>query len=170
MNKYVLLACSIAVSLMMLSGAAAADEERRNGPQTKNSIIGTWQVEVTVRFDGPDCTSAIPVPSQPNPFPGLSTFHAGGTMSETGSRSPPSLRSPGHGVWRHIRNDKFQYRVTFQGFDVGGLLATNMDIRSDVTLGQDGKSFSAVARFAFSDISGNVTPLCATMEGVRFSL
>jgi hypothetical protein len=45
-----------------------------------------------------------------------------------------------------------------------------MDIRSDITLAQDGETFMGVSRFRFSDTSGNVIPFCATLEGVRFSL
>jgi hypothetical protein len=171
MRKILLLGCSIAAGAALVLGEVYADAGQSAGwPAADRTIVGAWQVEVTVRVNAPDCTTATPVPFGPNPFPSLNTFHAGGTVSETGSRSPPSMRSPGHGVWERTGGRTYDARYTFQGFDANGFLATNMDIRSAITLSLDGESFSGVSRFRFSDISGNTTPFCATLDGVRFSL
>ena len=91
-------------------------------------------------------------------------------MSETGSRSPPSMRSPGHGVWQPSGRDTYDARYTFQGFDASGLLATNMDIRSAITVSPEGDTFQGVSRFQFSFVGGVTVPFCATLEGVRYSL
>lgn len=171
MKTKLALACSAALGIAMLTGAVSADDTNRGvTPPGAASIVGTWQVEVTVRANAADCTTSPPVGFGPNPFPSLNTFHLGGTMSETGSRSAPSSRSPGHGVWQRTGARDFAARYTFQGFDANGLLATNMDIRSEIALSADGQTFSGVSRLAFSDISGNTVPFCATLEGVRFSL
>jgi hypothetical protein len=171
MKTILMSVCGIAVGVALATAGSSADASQNDPqPRERATIVGAWQVEVTVRFDAPDCTTATPVPFGPNPFPSLNTFHFGGTISETGSRSPPSMRSPGHGVWRHVNGKSYEARYTFQGFDANGFLATNMDIRSDITLAQDGETFAGVSRFQFSDASGNVTPFCATLEGVRFSL
>ena len=169
MKKLKLLVCLVAASPVLLSGAATADENGYDQWRNRFSIVGAWQVEVTVRFDAADCSTSTPVPFGPNPFPSLNTFHEGGTMSETGSRSPPSNRSPGHGIWKRTGRNTFAGHYTFQGFDPNGLLATNMDIRSDFQLSRDGSTFTGVSRFEFSDISGNVTPFCATLDGVRIT-
>lgn len=171
MNTKIALACSAMLGIAALAGSAAADVTNRAVITPKAaSIVGTWQVEVTVRANAADCTTSPPVGFGPNPFPSLNTFHLGGTMSETGSRSAPSNRSPGHGVWQRTGARDFSARYTFQGFDANGLLATNMDIRSEITLAADGQTFTGVSRLAFSDISGNTVPFCATLEGARFTL
>lgn len=170
MNDFKVLVCLIALSPLVYSGTATANDNGYDNWRNRHSIVGAWQVEVTVRFDGPDCAITDPVPFGPNPFPSLNTFHEGGTVSETGSRSPPSARSPGHGIWKRTGRKTFDARYTFQGFDANGFLATNMDIRSDIELSADGNAFTGVSRFAFSDISGNVTPFCATLDGVRITL
>jgi hypothetical protein len=171
MKKTALLIFSIFIGTTLMSTAAHADEPSRDGASSIwGALVGTWQVEVTVRFDATDCSTSPPVPFGPNPFPSLNTFHAGGTMSETGSRSSPATRSPGHGVWKQSGRKTFDARHTFQGFDANGLLASNMDIRSTITLARDGETFTGVGRLQFSDISGNVQPFCATLEGVRFAL
>ena len=170
MKKIVLLISSIFIGTIVISAANADDLPGDGGLAIRGALVGAWQVEVTVRRDAPDCTVSTPVPFGPNPFPSLNTFHAGGTMSETGSRSSPAMRSPGHGVWQRTGHRTYETRYTFQGFDANGLLATNMDIRSAITLARDSQTFTGVGRLLFSDISGNVQPFCATLEGVRFSL
>ncbi|WP_405243231.1 hypothetical protein [Lentisalinibacter salinarum] len=166
MRRVLVLLCAAAVF-----GLPTADVARAVGqPAARHSIVGVWQVEVTVRQDGPDCTVTPPVPFGQNPFPALNTFHKGGTVSETGSRSPPSRRSPGHGVWQRVGPGAYEARYTFQVFDGNGFLSNIMDIRTDIELAQDGRTFQGVSRFQFSDVSGNVVPFCATMEAVRYGL
>lgn len=155
----------LAAGTIGLSPASAAVA---SGNKTAHSIVGTWQVEVTVRQDAADCTVAPAVPFGPNPFPALNTFHKGGTVSETGSRSPPSRRSPGHGVWQRVGKDAYQTRITFQVFDDNGFLSNIMDTQTDIALSKDGDSFLGVSRFRFTDVSGNTVPFCATMEGTRY--
>jgi len=171
MNKIRWLSCNAALGALLLTGGAIAESGHHSGGRSDApAIVGAWQVEITVRINAPDCTTAPPVPFGPNPFPALNTFHVGGTLSETGSRSPPSMRSPGHGVWEQVGRRSFEARYTFQGFDANGFLATNMDIRSEIVVDAGGDTFSGVARLDFSDISGNTSPFCATLNGVRFSL
>ena len=171
MKTQLAFACCAAIGIAMLAGGAAATvPDRGVMPPRAATIVGTWQVEVTVRANAADCTTAPPVGFGPNPFPALNTFHLGGTLSETGSRSPPSNRSPGLGVWKRTGVRDFEARYTFQGFDPNGLLASNMDVRSEITLSADGETFTGISRLAFSDISGNTVPFCATIEGVRFAL
>ncbi len=167
MKLSVMTICGAAAALMLLANPTFGNQP---DDRPRHSIIGAWNVEVTVRQNGPDCTATPMVPFGPNPFPALNTFHKGGTVSETGSRSPPSARSPGHGVWKRIGGRDFQSRYTFQLFDANGFLANLMDIRTDIRLSRDGQSFSGVSRLEFTDISGNTQHFCATMEAVRFTL
>jgi len=171
MKRITLLICGLAVSAILFNGRAVANPGRPDGwPPAYPSIIGTWQVEVTVRADAADCSTSPPVTFGLNPFPSLNTFHAGGTMSETGSRSPPATRSPGHGVWQPSGKDTYDSRYTFQGFDASGIQVTNMDIRSAITVAPDGNTFQGLSRLQFSIIGGITVPFCATLEGVRFTL
>lgn len=167
MKRTTAIICGMLAAVWLLAGTASADTVlRRPG----HSIIGAWDVEITVRFDSPDCTTAPMVPFGVNPFPGLQTFHVGGTVSETGSRSPPSTRSPGHGVWRRVGPDDFVARYTFQLFDPNGFLLNIMDISNDIRLAHDGDSFSGVSRLRMTDVSGNTLKFCATMEAERITI
>ena len=86
------------------------------------------------------------------------------------SRSPPSMRSPGHGVWERTGRNRYESRVRFQGFNELGLLSNNMDVRAQYVVSSDGLSFSAVSRLRFSIEGGPTLPFCATMEGVKITL
>lgn len=170
MKKHTLLVCGAVVGTTLLSGGSLASGEQKIQWHHLDTIVGAWQVEVTLRVDAQDCTTAALVTFPPNPFPSLNTFHEGGTMSETGSRSPPSMRSPGHGVWKQVGRKRYSTRNTFQSFDANGLLAADMDLRSDIKLSRDGSRFTGVTRLTRVDTSGNVFLFCATLEGVRFDL
>jgi hypothetical protein len=169
MNRFILMACCTAASLLLITEVASADKDydwRRWG----NSIEGAWQVEVTVRLPAEDCTTSPPVPVGPNPFPSFDTFHEGGTMNEHGSRSSPARRSPGFGVWERTGYRKFAYRDIFHSFDADGLLFATMDITSDLKLSKNGDTFTGVSRFVRTEVSGIVRHFCATMSGERITL
>lgn len=170
MKKIVLLAGLAVTTLSLTPIEASAQSTIDSRWHFRPSIVGTWQVEVTIRQNGADCSITEPVPFGINPFPGLHTYHAGGTMSETGSRSPPSRRSAGHGVWKRSGFNMYTSRLTFQGFDANGLLFNNLDFHTVIDLASDGKSFTSVARLLVIDVSDNRLEFCATSEGVRFSL
>ena len=167
MNYRAGLVCGSAATLILLAAAALADSENSGKDP---SLVGAWEVQVTVRQDAADCTAGPLNPFGPNPFPALYTFHEDGTISETGSRSPPSARSPGHGVWKRARHSAYRTHQTFQRFDASGFLSSTMDTRSSIKLSKDGNSFTAVGRLELTDISGNTFKFCHTMEGFRFAL
>ena len=91
-------------------------------------------------------------------------------MSEFGTRSPPSNRTSGHGVWKRTGNRSFEYRSVFVSFDENGQLVANMDIRADLKLARNGKKFNGVSRLVRTDLSGNELHFCATLSGERISL
>ncbi len=167
MNKFSLLVCTTAASLSLLAGSALANNQETHA---RPALEGAWQVEVTLRVDGPDCTIAPIVGVGPNPFPSFNTFHRGGTMSEFGTRAPPATRTSGHGVWKRTGFRAFDYRLLFYSFDVNGLLTATMDIRSDLKLAMNGQTFEGVSRFVRTDISGNALHFCATLSGERITL
>jgi hypothetical protein len=165
MNKYSALGCGVMASLSLLAGPASAD-----GSPARPQLEGAWQVEVTLRVDAADCTTAAIVGIGPNPFPSYNTFHRGGTMSEFGTRSPPASRTSGHGVWQRTGNRTFEYHAQFYSFDANGLLAATMDITADLKVASKGDTLGGVARLVRTDLSGNALRFCATLIGERITL
>ena len=92
-KKLALLACCTAVSLSSYTIDGMAGNK-------KPANAGAWKVAVTLRANATDCASATIIPDGAggrNPFPTFYTFHEGGTLSDYGSRSAPSDRTPGQG-------------------------------------------------------------------------
>jgi hypothetical protein len=147
-------------------GSAVALANGSNSPPT---IVGTWQFEMTVRVDAPDCPNSPQIPFGPNPFPALISYHEGGTLNEYGSRSPPSVRSTGFGAWKKTGSKKYKAVDTFMEFDSNGLLWRTMVIKSELRLNNKGNKYSGINRLELTDVSGNVLKFCATVEAVRFA-
>ena len=164
MKKLALLVGGAAVGMLLATGGGVAHGSGRE----QLTIEGAWEVTTTVRLPADDCRTSPPVPVGLNPFASFNSFHEGGTMSETGTRSPPSDRTPGHGVWERIGDNRFGYRVMFHSFRDGALDAL-MDIRTRVKLSRNGETFTGVSRFVRTAVDGTVLNFCATMEGKRIN-
>lgn len=165
MNKLSALGGGLAAGLFLCANAVFAD-----GGRDRAQIDGAWDVEVTLRVNAPDCANAAIVGVGPNPFRSLNTFHRGGTMSEFGTRSPPSTRTSGHGVWSRTGSHGFQYRYLFYSFDANGLLVATFDWRADLVLAPGGETFQGISRLVRTDLSGNELRFCATVSGERIEL
>jgi hypothetical protein len=167
MKKLSRLGRAVVASLPLLASATIADA---TVAPPRPQLEGAWQVVVTLRVDADDCTTAPVVMDQWNPFPSFNTFHRGGTMSEFGTRSPPSTRTSGHGVWSRTGYRTFDYRTVFYSFGPDNALAASMDIRGDIKLAKHGRTFKGVSRLVRTDLAGNVLQFCATLSGERITL
>jgi hypothetical protein len=147
--------------LIYVAGTAAA-----SGREARwQSLEGAWRVDVTPRA----CDNGQPAGQPIAPaFPTLNTYHFGGTLSEHGSALPPSQRGSGHGIWKRVGASAFTYRLTFQIFDVSGLLTATQNVASTLVVGAGGDTLTGTSTFTRTDASGNVSPLrCATLTGTR---
>ncbi len=111
--------------------------------------------------------TGVPMPTTPS----MLTFMQGGTMQETGTRIAPSLRGPGHGVWRSLAEFHPQYTATFQffRFNADGTLAGRQIVIQQTTLSADGNSFTSSATAQVLDADGNVISNgCSNGVGTRF--
>jgi hypothetical protein len=154
---------------VLVLGTALADFDNGNGWHDEPTLVGTWQFEMTVRLNAPDCTTSEPIGFGPNPFPALVSFHEGGTMNEFASRTSPAIRSTGFGSWKQTGRYRYQARHTFMEFDANGALWRTMVIQSNIRLTKDGNAYDGVNRLELTDVSGNVVNFCATVEGSRFT-
>ncbi len=170
MNKFKIISYLAASMLSLASGAASATHAQADvGRHFYNwSIVGAWEVVVTLRVSTPNCATAAIVGFGPNPFPSFNTFHLGGTMSEFGTRS--AARGSGHGIWKRVGSNTFKYRNMFHSFDANGLFFRTANTLADVTLEEDGQTLTGVARLTFTDLSGNTLNFCATLAGTRITL
>lgn len=99
---------------------------------------------------------------------GLNQFHAGGTLTETGS-PPPATRGPGFGVWQFNRGtQRYDARMQFFRFRPDGSLDGSSDVHREIRLSADASSFEDQIVARLLDNDGNtVVELCGTATAVR---
>lgn len=113
----------IGISMFALVIAAASAlsitaQSDPGGNQGVNRIVGAWETTVQPR----NCDTGEPIGQ---PFPGVITFNAGGTVAEFGANPMTPYRTPGHGVWTSD-GDTYTLRFSFipmtpQGIPIGRL-------------------------------------------------
>ena len=80
--------------------------EPRGGTQG-GRIQGVWETQITLN----DCAGHVV-----RSFQGMLTFHQGGTLMD-GTTTPPALRAPGEGVWRHATDNTYAFRIKAFNFN-----------------------------------------------------
>ena len=150
----------LTVAALMVACAAGAGDSHKGRDHTAH-LQGTWTTQVTVR----NCVTGDMLLG---PFAGMSTFHQGGTQSETAAGSPTSRRGPGHGLWYRTGKHAFASRFVFQRFDLNGLLIGTQEVRATQDVAEGSRQATAVAKIQLLDVNGvQVGAACATAEMSR---
>ena len=159
------------LALLMLFGASqifvSGQEKEINSLEppfvnSAQSIEGVWQTTVTQR----NCQTGAVIRS----FRGLSTYHEGGTMSETSAALSPALRSPGHGVWEKESRSTYSSSFIFQFYNPDGTLAGTQKIISTIVIGgRNGNIYDTTTSIQVFDVNNNLLGTgCATATAARF--
>jgi hypothetical protein len=131
------LAALVALAVPTSAVARTAKGHHQHGDrQREASIVGTWEVRVTV--DGQA------------PFPALLTFTRGGGVVETESDQPVT----GLGSWKRISDNQFAVAFKSFLFTETGAPGGSVLTRSTVTF--DGDTLSGPFKFDVSDPTGKV--------------
>jgi hypothetical protein len=148
-----------AVAVVMSCGAAGGDA--RKGGDYMAHLQGAWTTQVTVR----NCVSGDVLLG---PFAGLSTFHQGGTQSETAAGTPTVRRGPGTGIWYRTGRHSFTSKFVFQRFDLNGFLIGTQEVRATQEVAEGSAQATADAKILLLDVNGvQVGAGCATAEMKR---
>jgi len=100
---------ALAISLLTLFAAQKASSEQGGSGR----LDGTWDVQLTVR----NCQTGATIRTLPE----VATFMFGGTMLYSTSGIPQSLKTPGHGNWRHVSGNNYEFEFKSLNFDAGGV-------------------------------------------------
>jgi hypothetical protein len=135
--------------------------EPREGAQG-GRLQGTWEMQITLT----DC-AGHPIRS----FQSLVKFEAGGTMTDSTSGTPPALRTPGLGVWRHTTGHNYALRFKSFNFDAQNVFTGWTIITGETTVDATGNTRSGPATVEVYNTNGNLlVTLCAETVGTRFEL
>jgi hypothetical protein len=135
---------------------------------SKRSIAGVWLTQL----QGRNCSTGDPIgPSAP----GLITFAAGGTLSETATIPPPNpfpspfFRSPGHGIWDRQNWENYTAAIILQRLNADGTFAGRTRIRATIQLMESGNEFTWTGAGELIAPDGTVVATtCNTLSAVRF--
>jgi hypothetical protein len=162
-RKMSLVAGLILVTAVVLAGTSSlvpAVGARSSGPAESQGLEGTWRVQVTIR----DCASGTPLRT----FPAFLTFAQGGTLTETTTGFPPTLRTPGHGLWSHLTGHSYGAMSEAFLFDPAGVWAGKQRLTQAIELGNQPEELNSSAINEVFDTNGNlVANGCATAVGSR---
>jgi hypothetical protein len=153
-----------AIFLPVVALGQKAEEKQPSVTPHAMSVEGVWQNVITPV----DCQTGTPFGFT---IPGLLTYHADGTIAETGG-SPPNLsRSPGHGIWKRIKSRNYTGTFAFLLFDAAGNFVGTEKITQDIRLNSTGDGFTDTATFQIYDPMGNPvqgSSGCARAAATRF--
>jgi hypothetical protein len=154
--------CSLfACALVSLIAATASGQVRRVEGTEGGRIQGMWE-QITTQTD----CAGHPIRS----FPVMLTFHQGGTMMD-GPTTPPALRTPGQGVWRHTTDNTYAFRIKAFNFNAQNVFTGWTIIAGEITVDQTGNANSGPATVEVYDPNGVLlATLCAETVGTRFEL
>jgi hypothetical protein len=149
----------LVVACVLLPMVAAAIEPR--GGTEGGRIQGMWETQITLN----DCAGHVI-----RSFQGMLTFHQGGTLMD-GTTTPPALRAPGEGVWRHANDITFASRIKSFSFNAQNVFTGWSIIAGELTVDSTGDAIAGPATVQVYDPNGVlVATLCAEAVGTRFEL
>ena len=124
-------------------------------------IQGTWETQITVN----DCAGHVITT-----FPGMITFHQGGTLMD-GTSTPSAFRTPGEGVWRHTTDSNYAFRIKSFNFNAQNVFTGWTIVAGELTVDHTGNAFTGGGTVNVYDPNGVLlATLCADSVGTRFEL
>ena len=140
-------------------GTAFAQAENSGGGR----LEGTWDAVVTLR----NCANGNPIVV----FSSIASFMQGGTTVGSTAGIPQSLRTPEHGVWRHVKGDTYLFKFKSFSFSPAGVPTGWSIITTEIVLDPGGDSYVGTGTAQFFAPDGTQTGAgCNSSVGTRFEL
>jgi hypothetical protein len=160
MNYVIGLALLTALTLSGMSSTRTALGAPKRAESNGPNLEGTWRVQVTIR----DCHSGVSLRT----FPAFLTFAQGGTLTETTTGFVPTLRSPGHGFWRHTTDQSYLAVSEAFLFSPAGVWSGTQRLTQSIEIGNSPDQLNSTATNEIYDTTGQlITSGCATAVATR---
>ena len=129
--------------------------------RNKQGLVGSWNLVVSLR----DCETGTVLVS----FPAMDTYNQGGTTQQTAIPEPGFTLLPGHGVWSHQTGRRYSGAFQFFILNPDGTLARRTIVRSAISLGRDGNSYTSTDTAEVLNANGDLLFRgCSTTTATRF--
>ncbi len=164
MKKNLLKKSGVAVSVLLIAatlsfGLAFAQSSSKSSGGGR--LEGSWNVRVTVR----DCQSGDEIQS----FDSLTTFMSGGTLIDSTTRFPQSLKTPGHGYWNHTTDRSYAFGFKNFNFDAAGNYTGYVIVRQEATMNSKATAYESEGTLGLYAPNGTlIISGCSTTTATRF--
>lgn len=140
-------------------GSATAQESRSS--LGGGRLEGTWDVRVSIR----NCQTGAELAG----FDSLTQFMRGGTLIDSTSGIRPSLKTPGHGIWQHLRGNLYRFSFKAFHFDAAGTYNEYRIVTQEAELDPSGDSYTSSGTAQFYTPNGTLMQTgCSSTTAVRF--
>ncbi len=155
-RNYILAA---ALFVGVLSGQSLAQAGNSGGGR----LAGTWDATVSIT----NCATGDVLST----FQSTGTFHAGGTFTGITSGTPPSMRSPEAGVWRHEGAGTYQLRFKAYLFNPAGAPTAYQIVTHNVELDKNNLDYTSSGDARIFAMNGTqIGAGCSSAVGTRMVL
>jgi hypothetical protein len=153
------LVCGLAALFTGTFSPASANGQNSLAENRAARIEGVWDSDVTIL----NCETGDVLGT----FRGLGLFIRGGALEQTNNMSPV-LGSASLGHWQYLGGHNYTSTFQFFAFSSAGVWTGTTKVTREITLGQDGSTFSSVISSTFLDVNGNVIATgCGTETAIR---
>lgn len=122
---------------------------------------GTWDAQVSIT----NCQTGGVIAT----FSSIGSFNQGGTSIGSTAGVPQSLRTPEHGVWRHIEGDTYSFRFKTFSFNAQNAFTGWTIVEHQITLDTSGDTYTSSGTAEFYSANGTLVGSgCSTSIGTRF--
>jgi hypothetical protein len=151
---------AVVIAAFSTEGVSAQSETGEN--QGVNRIVGAWETTVQLR----NCDTGEPIGQ---PFPGVLTFNAGGTVAEFGANPAVPYRTPGTGYWSESRGI-YTLRFSFIPLSPAGAPLGRMRVIQAGELSRFSDEQTSSGSFVLTNFAGGVMATgCSTATAVRLN-
>ena len=114
---------TLVIAIVIAAGAGMCLAQEASGG---GRLVGTWDAVVQIK----DCQSGNVL----NTFASIASFNQGGTTIGSTSGIPQSLRTPEHGIWRHVKGNTYQFKFKSFTFNAMGQPVGYAIVEHEITL------------------------------------
>jgi len=128
----------LVIAIVIAAGAGMCLAQEASGG---GRLAGTWDAIVQIK----NCQDGTVL----NTFASIADFNQGGTSIGSTSGIPQSLRTPEHGIWRHVKGNTYMFKFKSFNFNAMGAPVSYSVVEHELTLNDtaDGYYSEGTAKF-----------------------
>src|SRR5499427_4099658 len=137
----------LVIAIVTVISAVTRTAAQSNGDNSQRGLEGAWRLQLTVR----DCNSGQALRT----FPAVFTFAKGGTATVITAGQPPSLFTPGLGIWRHTEGHNYSAVTDAFVFSPAGVWIQTHRLTRAIEVSIDENTFTDTVSLEILDTAGN---------------